>query len=1198
VALAGLNSTDDLSAARAEAAGVAQRWRLIGRILLVLAALGLAYYFAAKGTSLVRHYDGIIRTAYEAKGPPVFPDAGDVTVFYTAGRVAAGHPSGLYNERYFIPQVFQTQGWPKNDVYAGDGSWSKFYNPPFFALILSPLTLLEVHTAYLVVLGINVFAGILLIYLMGRILGWQQPATLLLPLGLFSFTPLYFVFQHAQPSLLLAVLLAASFLFMESGAYRPASLMLVFAGLKPQWLAMPTLVLVQRDRRALIWFAGAGVLIIGLPFLLVGWSGIQDYFRIVLDRGSGDISNQEFSSAILSWSGFVRALTGQPQPLLWGLMALVTLAVFLFVCVNGDSRLSTSASIIATLLVIPHSHPQDWVVIAVAGAIALGRKAPFVSHLVTAACLLAIYFAANDWPRESLEVSLGHRTAYWITPASALLLAWFGLVPLVESRIAAAAAPSIWRLEWESVQAFKVKPWQAAGFTFSVGIVLGVSLALALVKEPHPVRLASSSNVPVPAAASVTGAPVDARFPSAEVVQTLGASASAGWAFGGPETSDSAFPMLPGRAALAGASGGTASGFVQAPPTSQGSQTSVATGAEVQEVLSASQGQGDTPEPTLSDSFAKGSGRAQSGDLDVTQSEGDAFVAGESPLADRGELPRQLAATAGGLGSSDSPAFESSLSRFRTLVAVAGRAFQPATTFAGSSAGAMVELSRTFTPGGTLSRLGLIASRLTLAVQEGRDTASHVIRQQSGLLDGTAAGEADSSIPSPEFASVVVAEAVSDVTITGVRRSLSTNSLSATLNLRQALNEAGFMVSGAAAIGGPILVTVPSQTSSRTGAPAEAGNVSAGADNLAPDGDLSRSVSNVGVSGIAIIVARAKEVSAGAGSLGGLVAATHVQATTGAVSATLSGLRSNLNSIRSLSSSVASIGSARSGKTSATQDQQLRATGLSSAVISIGRHVGVLGSRMNAPNPLAASRAVDAIFLGTGLNVSSVQVVRTRAYIGTELQYQARLAGASATSTALAVRPSPAPTSTPLAERTNCEEIRATGARTPMETQLLETTCAPTPVPPTPQPEANVAPPPPPAPAAPPPPPAPPARCTRVSVVGTPKVAPLPDGGFRIDAEVAPSEPAGCVEWPAAFSASASISVNGGSAPYQGTWSCDAGRNPTAGVSASTHFAFFCTIGVKAGPPSGSFFTITVSALSDAGAVLTTTNQSFPPPSP
>jgi hypothetical protein len=98
-----------------------------------------------------------------------------------------------------------------------------------------------------------------------------------------------------------------------------------------------------------------------------------------------------------------------------------------------------------------------------------------------------------------------------------------------------------------------------------------------------------------------------------------------------------------------------------------------------------------------------------------------------------------------------------------------------------------------------------------------------------------------------------------------------------------------------------------------------------------------------------------------------------------------------------------------------------------------------------------------------------------------------------------------------------------------------------------------------------------------------------------VEAELAPA--AGCGNWPAAFTASATISVASGSAAYQGTYSCESRGNQTAGVPASTHFVFFCTIGQRTGPPSGSsFVSINVSALGPDGAVLGTFNQSYPGP--
>ncbi|HXH23509.1 MAG TPA: glycosyltransferase family 87 protein [Dehalococcoidia bacterium] len=427
-------------AARSGLAGSRELLAAAGRVVLLAAAVLLAVYMAYKALDLMQTYEEIISTAYEAKGPPKFPEAGDITVFYTAGDVIVSEErSRLYDPDYFIPRVFETQGWQPGDVYAGDGKWSRFYNPPAFALVLAPLSLVDLHTAYLIVLGLNIAATAVLAVIMGSLLRWRQLERTLLILALLSYTPLYFVFQHAQSSLLLALVLAGSYLLWRSGAWRAGAVLAVLGGMKPQWLALPPLVAARRHPRALLWSAAAALVVLVLPFGLVGVDGFRDYIDITLDRGGGDLSDQTYSSAILSWSGFMRAITGSPQPALSLAAAGLTLAVFAHALLKGDLELGMAAAILSTLLVVPHSHPQDWVVVFVAVAVALSRSAPTVSRVTVWACFLAVYFAANDWPNASATVAAGHTAAYWVTLAGFGLLLLVSALPYVEARLSAKA---------------------------------------------------------------------------------------------------------------------------------------------------------------------------------------------------------------------------------------------------------------------------------------------------------------------------------------------------------------------------------------------------------------------------------------------------------------------------------------------------------------------------------------------------------------------------------------------------------------------------------------------------------------------------------------------------------------------------------------------------------------------------------------
>lgn len=404
------------------------------RLILSLGAVLAGLFFLYHGGLLTNRYYKIISTAYEAKGAPKLPDAGDVTVFYTAARlVISDQRQGLYDPEVLVPEVRITQGWAPHDVFAGDGTWSRYYNPPFFALLLTPLTLVGVRTAYLIVIGINVAALLAMGFVIGRILRWRQPATALVWLGLFSFEPLYFAFRHAQPSIVLAILLGASFLQFEQRRIGTAAVLVALMGVKPQWLALPTAVFAARDYRILLPLAAALMAIILAPFAIVGPDAFADYVKLLLGRGSGDLTDPAFSSATLSWSGFFRAVTGSPQPVLWGLLAAVTLGAFALVCLGREPRLVMAAAIFTTVLVIPHSHPQDWVVLATAAALVFSRPMTTWVLLGTAAIFLAIHTAGNDWVAEIGRVQTG-RAVYWITPASTALVLWLGLVPFIEGR--------------------------------------------------------------------------------------------------------------------------------------------------------------------------------------------------------------------------------------------------------------------------------------------------------------------------------------------------------------------------------------------------------------------------------------------------------------------------------------------------------------------------------------------------------------------------------------------------------------------------------------------------------------------------------------------------------------------------------------------------------------------------------------------
>jgi hypothetical protein len=71
-------------------------------------------------------------------------------------------------------------------------------------------------------------------------------------------------------------------------------------------------------------------------------------------------------------------------------------------------------------MVMPHSHPQDWIMLAPAVAILMRSQTSLASSVVAAALLVGMHAGMDDWSRrgEALKV------VYWPTLVAFALLVW------------------------------------------------------------------------------------------------------------------------------------------------------------------------------------------------------------------------------------------------------------------------------------------------------------------------------------------------------------------------------------------------------------------------------------------------------------------------------------------------------------------------------------------------------------------------------------------------------------------------------------------------------------------------------------------------------------------------------------------------------------------------------------------------------
>jgi hypothetical protein len=405
------------------------------RLLLWLGVAALSVFLVTEIHSSADPAIHAIKSDHAKTEAPLLPYT-DFEMFYAGATLARSHNRDLlYDKPTIVEQIWIARGYRYAEIpypidpNSADNIWLRYYNPPAYLFAWAPVTFLNVRDAYLVAVGLNVVLLAGLSVLLGFVVHWRMPHTLLLLLGLFAFSPVYFTIHHGQPTILIAGLMAAGYLALRNGRTLWAGLLLALTGVKPHWL-LPSVTLL-RQRGLLLPFLGGCVVFLALPFVVLGPGAVLDYIRLVLDRGDGDLTNATYGEALLSWSGFWRALTGEPQPALWLIASVATLAVYARIWLKAGAAVSLAAAVPVFLLIVPHSHPQDWTLMVTAAAVLLSLRWSPLALAGIGALLFALLLGANQWIHETRAVEDGATRVYWVSLAAAALIAWLAVLTFV-----------------------------------------------------------------------------------------------------------------------------------------------------------------------------------------------------------------------------------------------------------------------------------------------------------------------------------------------------------------------------------------------------------------------------------------------------------------------------------------------------------------------------------------------------------------------------------------------------------------------------------------------------------------------------------------------------------------------------------------------------------------------------------------------
>lgn len=346
-------------------------WRVMLGIaagLVVLYALALA----------VRNVTTLIDLQAERlSGTVEQGDFEDYVAFYAGGKlVLEGRGSDLYNIESISAEEREIMG---REV-GGTGTLA-FFNPPFVALLFTPVALLPVGTAALVLLCLN----LILLLVTGSVLRHQLQIRglwrcLAFWLAVLSFQPVFWLVGHNQLSMLLVLGFLGFYVFEKQDKPRLAGFALLLLLVKPQATLLAVAILAwKRQWAVLVPFTAVGVSLVLLSVTVSGISVLWHYPRFLLDSAGWEGSRGVDIGGMYGWNGFFATLLPYGEPLYVSVASAMTIATVgtVLYTLRGPWRPESSAFPLAigvlclgSLLINPHVYLQDTVVVGL--SLALG----------------------------------------------------------------------------------------------------------------------------------------------------------------------------------------------------------------------------------------------------------------------------------------------------------------------------------------------------------------------------------------------------------------------------------------------------------------------------------------------------------------------------------------------------------------------------------------------------------------------------------------------------------------------------------------------------------------------------------------------------------------------------------------------------------------------------------------------------------
>ena len=319
---------------------------------------------------------------------PFYGNHYDFLAFYGAASLTLhGHISQIFDASSLINIQRQIVTHP-----VGASGYMPYLNPPFTALLLSPLALFTIEKARLVWLIINAGLMICLAFWFAKPLGSKKLQILGAALLLGTY-PVYQALIEGQLSIVILFGCVLAYLAAQKNQYILSGIFLSILFIKPQFAIFAIIGLIIARQWKVIASMLATISILLLVLLpLTGFSLYFTYVRFMLNvvtahfNGAGAVVPTIWQGALntaAGFNGFFTALFGQSQVLwvnIFTVIGAITLVVLFIFAVkktgigikNKPKQLLLAAAIGAALLIDPHLYAQDVILLYITLPFLLG----------------------------------------------------------------------------------------------------------------------------------------------------------------------------------------------------------------------------------------------------------------------------------------------------------------------------------------------------------------------------------------------------------------------------------------------------------------------------------------------------------------------------------------------------------------------------------------------------------------------------------------------------------------------------------------------------------------------------------------------------------------------------------------------------------------------------------------------------------